>query len=372
MKKMVLMLLLLVLFCGAMPAYADPVSDLLAAAWDGDTAKVTALLDSGVNINSWDKHKETALMQAVEGDNMAVVNLLLDKGARINLQNDQGDTALIMATQINSAEMVKLLLDRGADVNLKGNNSPGALGMAAMQGNVEMFNLILAKGPKDVSYPSLLEEAENGAEDAEDTGEGRLEMAHILAEKIDFTKLSDEEKNSLLPAAAAAGDLPVVQRMFEDKPDKDILAIAFAYAARKDRINILKYFLSKGVKVDIANRRFTYSTSDGFTSLKIKGGTAFAYAVAFGKKETVAFLLQNGAKVDQPVNVSYEPNKITNVEIVNGTALILAVCKGDRMMVRLLLHAGADPKAKTKDGKTALDFAKFKGDKIIIKMLQKK
>ena len=65
----------------------------------------------------------TALIFAVEYNNIEMVKLLLNAGANIDKQDDQGYTALIRAAYNNYREIVKLLLDYYADEFILNDNN---------------------------------------------------------------------------------------------------------------------------------------------------------------------------------------------------------------------------------------------------------
>jgi uncharacterized protein len=71
-------------------------------------------------------------------------------------------------------------------------------------------------------------------------------------------------------------------------------------------------------------------------------------AVESGKPALLNLLLEHGARPDP-------------VEFLESTPLHSAAARGSREMVERLLAAGADPRRKTKEGKTAADLARHYG-----------
>jgi len=88
-----------------------------------------------------------------------------------------------------------------------------------------------------------------------------------------------------------------------------------------------------------------------------RGLTAIHYATRRGKTETAACLLSRGAEFSSTDNI-FERKPLHDAAI-NGCAEI----------VDLLVKAGADPSAKDKAGKTALDHAVYHGFRKIAKIL---
>ena len=73
-----------------------------------------------IRINDADENGDTALMYAVQNNNIELVRLLLENGADVNIENEQAETALHYAAeqQVN-LQILELLLNRGADPNSK-------------------------------------------------------------------------------------------------------------------------------------------------------------------------------------------------------------------------------------------------------------
>ena len=162
------------LFATAQPShavYASPTAaptagatPLMQAAGEGDTAKVTSLLNTGADINAKDGHGNTALLWAeMSGDpdtikwrdahpdpahtlipyNPAiiwplplergypdVVRLLIERGANVNVQDSAyGRTPLMWAANNIYGNLVSLLLDKGADQAAKDKQGQTALSL---------------------------------------------------------------------------------------------------------------------------------------------------------------------------------------------------------------------------------------------------
>ena len=137
--------LLTLLFCGA-PATAKPTqarldSALMEAIENNDLGRAKSLLGRGASPNARDKDGQTALVRAsFVGDPdaellrvhpIAFLKLLLQSGANVNLKGEAGETALMTAAQ-GSPDAVRLLLDRGARVNAQSESGETALMRAVM------------------------------------------------------------------------------------------------------------------------------------------------------------------------------------------------------------------------------------------------
>jgi ankyrin repeat protein len=104
-------------------AYGVPIPVLVSTVIDGRLDIAKLLIEKGADINAKlinpnDEKQDgkTALMIAVESNNIEAVKLLLEKGADIEAKDALGNTALLLAKKNN--EIPKLLIEKGADVNI--------------------------------------------------------------------------------------------------------------------------------------------------------------------------------------------------------------------------------------------------------------
>lgn len=95
---------------------------------------------------SKDEQNNTALMEAVNEENIYLVEKLLDKGADVNVKNGLGDTALLIACQVNNLNLAKKLLERNAEVNAVNDQGESPLMLAVQYGNIDLTEELLNKG----------------------------------------------------------------------------------------------------------------------------------------------------------------------------------------------------------------------------------
>ena len=106
---------------GANPAPADPPDDspagrLVAAAKEGDTARVRELLAEGVPADA-ESGGYVALHRAAESGSVAVLEVLFAAGADVEAVDRVGNTPLSRAAIFGRADAVSVLLEAGADPN---------------------------------------------------------------------------------------------------------------------------------------------------------------------------------------------------------------------------------------------------------------
>ena len=129
--------LFLALTLPARAATPEEVDALNFAIADNDLERVQQILDTGINVNSWNEVGLTPLVYAVETfPEESVLNLLFEHGANVNIQMPRnGKTALMKAARNPDAyALVPRLLDEGADVTLVDKQ-----GYTALWAAIELF-----------------------------------------------------------------------------------------------------------------------------------------------------------------------------------------------------------------------------------------
>ena len=94
-----------------------PISPLIAAAREGDAARLSELIASGADVNQRGGVNDwTPLMHAVHKNQIAAVRALIAAGADINAEAGArgGDTALKLAMVQDHPEIAALLREHGA------------------------------------------------------------------------------------------------------------------------------------------------------------------------------------------------------------------------------------------------------------------
>ena len=313
-------------------AAPNPSDDFYHAIRANDLTQLRTLISNKANIDIKDRHGATPLMYAAAVGSVDAVKALLAAGADVKARNAFDATALMWG--ITNPEKVRLLVDAGADVNARSKQGMTALLIAASNGgSIDTIRLLVSKGahanpPAEVSTSTAGPPARRPGTAAllASANAGDLEMVRFFIEQGIDVNGADKLGNTPLQAAAAAGNVPMV-----------------------------KLLLAKGAKVDAAV----------MDAGKVRKGpvalnhlTALMFAAPFGTPDLVRTLIDAGANVNAR-------------DIREMTPLMLAVSSETQNaeVVRLLLEKGADTRAKSAFGETALDWARKFGDPGVLRLL---
>jgi ankyrin repeat protein len=382
------------------------------AATLGDAEIIKALLQAGADPNAVRSEGDSPLMLAARSGVTDAVRSLIDHGAIVDAREQwYGETALMVASAGNYPEVVKLLIEHGADVNAASTafhyrTRPGTdatfgiipseggltpLHFAARQNSIEAAKVLLASGADinkvepDSHYSPLLTAVTNK----------HYDMASMLVEK------GANVNDGSLPAVVQMRNFPAVV----EKGDGHFTA------APQGGLELMKLLLEHGANINAPfNERFPF-----YRITTPRGSTALFIAAYYVDAGAMKVLVENGAhsaalKNDAtpamdltPMDVSrygggvkggmtplmavaaygesgffIQAQRPTSDETyleaaklclsagdqVNATndsgvtALHYAAGSGNNALVQFLVERGANLDAKTKSGRTPLDWAK--------------
>ena len=136
------------------------------AAWDGDEALVSELIDQAT-VDWRGPDGLTALHQvAIEG-HTPVVTGLLDAGWSLEARSNDGFTPLNLAAPNGHLETVKCLLLRGADIDTEDNDKDTPLHYASIWGHTEVIKTLLHHGANQEIRNKYGDKAEDEANNHE-------------------------------------------------------------------------------------------------------------------------------------------------------------------------------------------------------------
>ena len=230
---------------------------------------------------------------------------LLDGGMKPDAKTTEGTTALMLAAR--NLEKVKLLLDRGADVNARASTGVTPLMVAARyRGNSEVVRLLLKKGARP--------NADKGIDVRND------------ASALFFAVMAGDIQSvaALLDAGARLEDRMKVLGTIVTSP--------LAFAIFDDDAALVEYLIGRGADPNELDN----------DKISILGSATIGNHAA-----TVQVLLARGAKVNHVDNFGMTP-----------LLYAASINFGETTVLEKLIAAGADLKAKNKNGLTAFDLAK--------------
>ena len=122
----------------------DPNHDLLAAADADDITKVFVSLKDGADVNTTDKHGNSALiLSSRHKDFNLSISMLCKHGADINHQNNDGHTACMETTKVGNHVSLVELIRHGADVNQQDKFGQTALVYAIKKNDMDCTRMLL-------------------------------------------------------------------------------------------------------------------------------------------------------------------------------------------------------------------------------------
>lgn len=112
------------------------------AAKEGRLTQIKAMLSAGMNVNSKNTARRTALMGAAYYGNRSIVQELVAEGIDVNFADEQGKTTLMLAVANKRLGIVDVLLNAGADVTLTDKKEKTALTMAEKTRNKKLTKML--------------------------------------------------------------------------------------------------------------------------------------------------------------------------------------------------------------------------------------
>jgi ankyrin repeat protein len=290
------------------------VTPLSQASVNGNAKMVDALLKAGADANSFQQEGQTVLMTAARAGSAEIVQALLDRGAEINTKESwRGQTALMWAAAENHPDVVKVLVEHAADVNAVSSVFDFS-GMKVKPGDVPMH---FPRG----GFTALLFAARGGF----------TECARILLDHGADVKAADPDGTSALVLAIINGHYDTARFLLDRKADPnaaDDMGRAALFAA----IDMRDMYGS--------NRPAPKDTNK------------------IDPMDLIKLLLAAGADPNAKLTKLIPPRAVLDFPDVmmgeGATPFLRAAKSADIPLMQFLLDKGADPKAVTKAGVTAL------------------
>ena len=274
-------------------------------------------------------------------DNWETIKKLLDEGATAHYADNTGMTTLMMMTRCDQHGRLtdaqsKTLVTR-SELNAADSDGNTALHYAATYGNRRLVEMLVAAGADS----SLLNR--NGSTPANMTTSGEIKN-YLNGAKNQVATQTPEQNAATAPAATAPA--PNAAQTAENYASATAEIFMVLQRPTFDAATVEK-LLRDGADIQTANSQ---------------GSTALMFASAVGTVETARWILSKNVPIDAANQIGM-------------TALMYAAERtGDEISLSIvteLLKNHANARLKNKDGKTALDLARAKGNSNAASTLEK-
>ena len=286
--------------------------------------------------------RSKGLFAAIRTGNTPTVAAMLGDATLVGITDTHGSTPLLHAVLLADVAMVRLLIERGADVNAANHDGITALMWAA--GDVDKVHMLLEKGAKTDARSALGRTPLLIAA----TYAGNANVVRLLIKHGSSVTDQDVFQETALTSASKRGDAELVEVLIEAGADPQAGGRPpLDWAAEEGNVETIACLLKHGA---------------GNNRDHLNG--ALVSATMRGPIEAVRLLLEHGADP----NASPRIGPFGHLTPLMGAAYS-ATTGADA--AKLLLQKGADAKAKTSSGATALSLARKAGHAEIIELLKK-
>jgi ankyrin repeat protein len=194
---------------------------LYVASSCGYAEVVRSLIDRGADLNvecgnrgGWFKAKWTPLHVASKNGWLEVAGLLLVHGTGVNHQDNWGKSALHIASRHASSNLVRLLLDHGANAYALDNWGETALHEASSYGRITVVKSLLEYGANvDAMSKWGMTPLHCAAI------KGHLEVIHLLLDHDADVNAQNEDRRTALDLASLNGHVQVVEVLLKRSAD---------------------------------------------------------------------------------------------------------------------------------------------------------
>jgi ankyrin repeat protein len=338
-------------------AEADGTTALHWAVRNDDVTLVDRLIKAGANARAANRYGVTPIALACENGSAAIVERLLKAGVSANTTGPLGETALHVCARTGKPEAVKALIARGATVDTIENwRGQTPLMWAAAEGHADAMRVLIEAGADVNARSSIIAWERQRTEEPRDkwlppggltpllfaARDGKLESAKVLLSAGADVNVVDPDRHTALILALINGQFDVAGMLIEHGADVNM----------EDKVGQTALYAAVDAHtVPASNRPAPRETDDNLSSLDL-----------------IRMLLDKGAKVDAPLRaqVPYRTKLDRGGDGILGagtTPLIRAARAGDVPVIKMLLDKGANAKAATPNGLTALMMAANVGAK---------
>lgn len=368
------------------PSAFDPT--VIAINNNASNEVIKFLLDQkGNDVNKITHDGRIYLHWAASKGNVELVDYLIKKGSNLNLEDSHDATPLVFAANggQNNTALYDLFFKAGLDPKKKYKNNATLLMLAiANDKDLSLTDYLVTKG---LSLKDVDAEGSTVFDYAARTGKV-ANLRTLLSKGVKFTP------SSLINAAEAsrrtANTIEVYQYLVDElkikptKLSKNGESVLHFLAKKENQSDIVLYFISKGVNVNIADNdgntalmnaatgrdislvKLLLDLGANINAVNTKGESALTQAVKSSTVEVISTLLERGASIhiEDKENHNLAYHLVQNYRAPRGGNDDFL----DKM--NLLKAKGIAVQAPQKDGSTLYHIAVIKNDLNLIKKLE--
>ncbi|KAM4629266.1 CARD- and ANK-domain containing inflammasome adapter protein [Polymixia lowei] len=318
-------------------------SALFSAVRQNQDRVLTALVDSGADVNMNDKLGYTPLLLSAELGHTEAFRALAAKQARLDATLPNLSSALHLAVHSGSVPIVQALLEKGLDPNTTGPKAHTTLHLAARRNTSGLVGLLLKAGAQanaetqDGLTPLHIASQQGHAES----------VTQLLQGKADLGARDRQGRTALHLAVSTEGESRVVDLLLS--------AGANPNTTDKEKKTALHLAAMEG-KVDALMSLLSHKGRGGAKDMD--GSTPLHYAAASGHYAVVTALLR-----------ALKKKEIDERNVWRKTPLHAAAEKGHDGVAELLLGAGAKINAIDNSKDTPLHCAARSGHQEVVRRL---
>ncbi|KAM9385858.1 CARD- and ANK-domain containing inflammasome adapter protein [Pholidichthys leucotaenia] len=318
-------------------------SALFSAVKQNHDGAVSALIDSGADVNICDNKGFTPLLLSAELGHTEVLRVLVAKQARLEDTLSDKSSALHLAVHNGAVPIVQTLLEKGLDPNITGAKAQTPLHTAAHHNRPDIIDLLIKSGAQvnaiDVDGLTPLHIASHqGHPDS---------LIQLIQAKADQGVRDRLGRTPLHWAASSHGQSCVVDLLLSAKANPN--------TTDNKKITALHLAAMEG-NADAVSSLLSHKAKGG--ARDVDGSTPLHYAAAAGHASVVLVLLQ-----------SFSKKGVEDRNIWRKTPLHVAVEKGHDGVAMVLLEAGAKINSTDQSKDTPLHCAARGGCEEVVKRL---
>ena len=365
------------------PGELDP--QLIEAAWNNDVPRARELIAAGADVNHQDDTQQSAYLIATSEGYRELLELTFRHGADVTSLDSYNGTGLIRAAERGHADIVGRLLQTDIDVDHVNNLGYTALHEAIVLGEgtqsyEDTVRLLVAGGANAELPPKR--------DDIAPVEHARSRQYDVIAATLESAL--DDQRTPADPGAellrtAAAGDADQVALALRaggeiearDAEGRTPLLLA----AANDQLAVARLLVALGADPDALDDRHDtpwlvtgVTGSVSMLEVLLPGEPDLTIRNRFGGISVIP--ASERGHVDYVRRVVQTDMDVNHVNDLGWTALLEAVILGDgskpyQQIVRVLLDAGADPTIADRDGVTAGEHARDKGQDDVARILER-